>query len=675
MDAGLSIALGCLAELLRRRLAASRRLGRTEATAAVSGLAIEPGELDRLLAAIVGDGAAAAPARPATSAGPGLAHAVPGFIHAQEVFGLDDVERDALFVAVAPELDARFARVFAFVNDAVVGGRPTVGLIAALFGPGVPPTRVLRAFLPDSAIARFGLATLERGGALAAQAIAVPPELWPRLVGLDVAACDRPTALTDLVLDDDLRARADHAAAWWQPRPDGVLVVEGPAGSGREALARAIAAAAGLHTRTCAAPPWPSATELARDARWHRAAAVVVDPPATVAAAALAAPAPVAIVTAAVAGFGLAGVGRPALVVPVPAPTSARRRQLWQRALPAVTPDDAATLAGRFQLGPARIAEVVARARDASSGEPDLAGLARAAVTASRLRLDGLATPVATAPAPPLVVPTTTRRELELAEAWAASRRSVLGAAGVGCRLGLAPGLVCLFWGQPGTGKSLAARHLAAAAGVDLYRVDLAQVVSKYIGETEKQLALLMDECERGDLALLFDEADALFGKRTEIRDAHDRYANIETGYLLQRLETTTALIILTSNLRQNLDAAFARRLHVTAEFPPPRVDDRVTLWRNLLPDGWAAHVDLAYLAGHELRGGEIRNAVAAALLAMAPPTPDRAMPFLVWGVWRELHKTGRLVIAAEFGRWAGFIDLLARGAAVATAAEREVSR
>jgi len=211
---------------------------------------------------------------------------------------------------------------------------------------------------------------------------------------------------------------------------------------------------------------------------------------------------------------------------------------------------------------------------------------------------------------------------------------------------GTLPGVVALFTGAPGTGKSLAAEVVAADLGLALYKVDLSQTVNKYIGETEKTLGGLFDAAERLGVALVFDEADALFGKRSAVQDSHDRYANLETSYLLQRLERFSGLAMLTTNLGANLDEAFTRRLAVSVEFPLPGAADRLRLWERLL--GRAPRdpaLDLRVLAERvELAGGAIMGAAVAAgyLAAEADGVIDGAR--LGQAVRWELRKAGRLV-------------------------------
>jgi SpoVK/Ycf46/Vps4 family AAA+-type ATPase len=185
-------------------------------------------------------------------------------------------------------------------------------------------------------------------------------------------------------------------------------------------------------------------------------------------------------------------------------------------------------------------------------------------------------------------------------------------------------GVCTLFSGPPGTGKTLAAEVLAHELELNLYRIDLSAVVSKYIGETEKNLARLFDAAEESGAILFFDEADALFGKRTDIRDSHDRYADVEISYLLQRMEEHNGLAILATNMRAALDPAFLRRLHCVVDFPLPDAAQRCRLWQRAFPPGTDCRaLDFGRLATLDLSGGNIRNiALRASLEAAAAASP-----------------------------------------------------
>ena len=217
----------------------------------------------------------------------------------------------------------------------------------------------------------------------------------------------------------------------------------------------------------------------------------------------------------------------------------------------------------------------------------------------------------------------------------------------MGLRSSLDPwqGVYALFTGPSGTGKTLAAEVIANALEFDLLKIDLSAVVSKYIGETEKNLQRVFDSAERADCILFFDEADALFGKRSEIKDAHDRYANIEVNFLLQRLDEYEGVAILASNFAQNIDDAFSRRLQFTVEFPFPDERLRLAIWRNHFPKEApvAAELDLEYFAREfKISGGSIRKIVLNAAFLAADEGEPISASHLMRATRREYERMGK---------------------------------
>ena len=252
-----------------------------------------------------------------------------------------------------------------------------------------------------------------------------------------------------------------------------------------------------------------------------------------------------------------------------------------------------------------------------------------------------------------LILPADPLCQLQELCSQARHRHIVYGDWGFERRLSLGNGLNVMFNGPPGTGKTMAADVIANDLQVDLYKIDLSQIVSKYIGETEKNLDRVFHEALSSNAIIFFDEADALFGKRSEVKDAHDRYANIETGYLLQKMEEHDGLVILATNLRNNLDDAFLRRMHFVVEFPFPDQEQRAKLWQTLFPEEVprSGDVDFSYLARHfKVPGGNIRNiAVCAAFLAAAERA-EVGMRHLIHATRREYQKLGWPCTATDFG-------------------------
>jgi SpoVK/Ycf46/Vps4 family AAA+-type ATPase len=214
-------------------------------------------------------------------------------------------------------------------------------------------------------------------------------------------------------------------------------------------------------------------------------------------------------------------------------------------------------------------------------------------------------------------------------------------------------GLSGLFAGPSGTGKTLAAEVLANELELDLFRIDLSTVVSKYIGETEKNLRRVFDAAEEGGAILLFDEADALFGKRSEVKDSHDRYANVEISYLLQRMEAYRGLAILATNMKEALDPAFLRRLRFVVLFPFPDQAQRAEIWRRIFPAKTPTDsLDIDGLARLSISGGNIRNIALNAAFAAAGSEEPVRMPHLLGAVRLEYEKLEKPLTHTELGNW-----------------------
>jgi hypothetical protein len=349
-------------------------------------------------------------------------------------------------------------------------------------------------------------------------------------------------------------------------------------------------------------------------------------------------------------------LNRPFLRFDVDKPPPAEQKRLWKRALGAAAePLNGAldALSEQFRLSARTI---VATSTLAAADEDALTPghLWNACRSLTRPRLENLAQRIVPAAGwDDLVLPELqgqilrqlaeqVRQRLKVYETWGFSAKG---------RRGL--GISALFAGGSGTGKTLAAEVLARELELDLYRIDLSAVVSKYIGETEKNLGQVFDAAEEGGVLLLFDEADALFGKRGEVKDSHDRYANIEVGYLLQRMEAYQGLAILTTNLKASIDRAFQRRLRFILNFPFPDAAQREAIWKRVFPPQTPTR-DLAprLLAQLNVSGGNIRNiALNAAFLAAAAGTPVE-MAHVLEAARLEAEKIERPLAAAEIRGW-----------------------
>jgi hypothetical protein len=361
------------------------------------------------------------------------------------------------------------------------------------------------------------------------------------------------------------------------------------------------------------------------------------------------------------------------LAVTIPELSSEARRNLWiallseGAALEAAEIDEIAeALAVKFRLSPGQIAIAYRRCLHALAGQAADAEAWRVQLHAdaaqiSAPRLGALAKKIAPLYHwPQLVLPVKKKELVRDIVRHVQQRRRVMEEWHFNSLMSRGKGITVLFSGPPGTGKTMAAEVIANALQMDLYRIDLAGVVSKYIGETEKNLSRIFREAEYSDAILFFDEADALFGKRSEVKDAHDRYANIEINYLLQQIENFEGVVILATNLRQHLDEAFLRRMQVVVEFPMPAYEDRVRIWRQSFPEEAPRHadVDFDFLARQfELAGGHITNIVLwAALLASEEGSPI-CMRHCVRATRRELEKIGRRCMKEEFGTYSGLLE------------------
>ncbi len=579
------------------------------------------------------------------------------------LFQLSPFERDLVLLAAGAEMDAQLAALCA---QASAQQRPwaTFGLALAAL-----PDPHWSALSPDAPLRRWRLLEPDEGAGLAAARLKLDERVLHYLAGLN-RLDHRLQALLRAAPADAAPLAAAHQAGLeklvtqWPAQRQAILL-EGEDTAGQHDLAAALAARlnAGLYLLRGADLPTTAPERAAFAALWGREAALLgaclllacddAAPDQLTAALRLAERLPGLVLLAARAW---PATDLPAHRLRLDPPEAPERLALWQaalgsRPLPAAALD---ALASQYRLGARRIAEI---AQAACRQGLDAATLQRAAREhAGRdAALPGLAQRVeARAGWASLVLPAAQQQVLQRLVAHARHRLTVhhrWGFAEDGAR-GL--GLATLFWGDSGTGKTLAAEVVATELGLALVRVDLSAVVSKYIGETEKNLRRVFDAAEASGAVLLFDEADALFGKRSEVKDSHDRYANIEVSYLLQRMEAYGGLAILTSNHKAALDPAFQRRLRFVVHFPFPDQAQREGIWRAVFPAAapLGADVDFARLARPDIAGGSIRNiALAAAFLAAEDGTAI-GMAQLLQAARMEGAKRERPFSEAELRGW-----------------------
>jgi hypothetical protein len=579
--------------------------------------------------------------------------------------GLSTFDLDTLMLCVAQELDTTVRARCAAAQDDPLRPYPTFALALAI--SDAPAWDVMA---PDAPLRRWRLIEISQPGAqpLTVSALRADERIVNYVKGLNDLD-DRLSALVEPVAPVDpnalpesqravaARVAAELAAAGRAMRPVPPVRLVGGDRAGKLEVAGAIAARLGLRAYRLAAEYLPAqGAELEQLARlWHREClllplALVIE----TRGAAEASGAAVARFAGRTGGIVLVdeAPGRSvaldhALTVPVDKPTPAEQRDAWLARLGDA--DTAAALAAQFHLGLAELREIAAH----HAGGAPLDALWAECRRRTRPAIESLAQPIdAKATFDDIVLPPAEAALLRQIAAQVRVRARVYDEWGFRDRMNRGLGISVLFAGDSGTGKTMAAEVVANALDLDLFRIDLSAVVSKYIGETEKNLRQVFDAAEAGGAILFFDEADALFGKRSEVRDSHDRYANIEVNYLLQRMEGYRGLAILATNMKSALDAAFTRRLRFIVNFPFPGPAERKEMWRKALPARVPrGAIDYERLARLHLTGGNIHSvALNAAFLAAQAGMPVN-MGLLLEASRLELRKLDRPVNEADF-RW-----------------------
>jgi hypothetical protein len=712
-------------DLLELRLRRELLVVRAERGAAgrydeFAGMVISDEEIDQYLSAATDAAGASGPSAPAPTPGEAALAAriaaetrsleadlqaaiaagrVPRLELVRAAFDLSPADQGALLACLAPELDLRFERFFAYLQNDVAKRRPCVQLLGRLFPAEADrslPVRRLTA--TDDSLVGLRLVEPARAaeGGLAARELRVTDGLLAFLLESDrpdpeLRGCGRwraPRALPDGGrYFDRHRAVLERLLALGQA--DGRLpyaYLRAPAGCGKEDLVLALGEALSAAVFECGADEllavagdlgdWLGVME--RDLRLRGAFLWIRRGDALAAAgeagrervralgAFLRRRAGVNLIVTGERGaqdlWDVLGLTPLEMVLPPPGPSE--RLDAWRAAigddLGAARPQLAEALSSKFKFGPGAITAALRRLRWEAPADPTPEALDQALHRACRAE----SSPTLEAHAQKLharyrwddlVLPDDVReqlREIRNAVRW---RTRVHGEWGFESKFSLGRGLAVLFSGPSGTGKTMSAEVLAVDLELDLYKIDLSQVVSKYIGETEKNLSRIFTEAESANGILLFDEADALFGKRSEVKDSHDRYANIEINYLLQRLEEFEGIVILTTNMLKNLDPAFTRRIQYTVEFPVPDERHRERLWAQVFPPATprAGDLDLDFLAKRfKLSGANIKNVALNSAFLAASNGGVVDMTHVVTALRREYRKMGKLASRSEFGAY-----------------------
>jgi len=607
--------------------------------------------------------------------------------------GLTPLDAELLLVALAPELDLKYERIYVYLQDDVTRRRPTVDLALGLLCTGWEERVAGRARLSASApLLRHRLLRLaddpaQRDPPLLSRYLRPEPRVVEFLLGSDepdaallglCTAVEPAARLDDVLLPEPLKTAL---AAVVRGVPEGgtaLVYLQGPYGVGKRTTAEALCREAGVPLLTVdvarllaaddaaalvgaaaregllrgAALLWEGFDLLLADERRGLRDAVLRE----------------------AAGRGvtfLAGEeawepadappGQAFYPVRLERPAYGERVRLWGALLNGDGSGagiDLEGLANQFRFSGGQIrdaaatARSLARVRDPAEARVSMDDLRAACRLQSNQRLASLAQKVAPRYGwDDIVLPADRTQQLREVVRSMHYRARVYHEWGFGSKLALGKGLNVLFTGPPGTGKTMGAEVIAAELALDLYKIDLSSMVSKYIGETEKNLARIFAEAETSNAILFFDEADALFGRRSEVRDSHDRYANLEVAYLLQRMEAYEGVVILATNFRRNMDDAFVRRMHHTVDFPLPGERERLRIWAQVFPAATPLEPGLGLdrLARRlEVAGGSIRNIALAAAFLAADDGGVVRMPHLVCAARREFQKMGKVVSEGE---------------------------
>jgi SpoVK/Ycf46/Vps4 family AAA+-type ATPase len=626
----------------------------------------------------------------------------PALHRLQKLFNLSAFDIDVILMCLLPELDSRFGKYYAYLHDDMTKKTPTVGIILRLLCADLEERLMARqAFYPDSPLIKNNLiyindGTYQDGATPAAKSVRIDGRIADYLTGRNVIdyrlqsftqLCQPKVSLRELVLPKDLK---DSLMRFTRRNRElaPVYFFQGINGVGKRTVAEAVCHESGMSLleinvkRLLSAdiPVGQSIPLIFREGRLQNAAIflegsdLLVDSDSP------------EVFTGYESLLGelenyphtcfLSSDNNRQIMynlrnkllftIEFTLPNYSARKQLWQRhcqgEMPLADDVDIDALANKFRLTAGQIYDALYTARslaiwrDPESGLITNSDLLFACRQQSRQALNALSHQVGSRYNwDDIILPKDQKEQLMEICNQVKHSHTVYNDWGFGHKLSRGKGLNILFSGPSGTGKTMAAEIMGNELGIDLYKIDLSTIVSKYIGETEKNLERIFREGTTANAIIFFDEADSLFGKRSEVRDSHDRYANIEISYLLQKMEDYDGVIILATNLRKNIDEAFARRMHFTIEFPMPGEADRYRIWESIFPEKapLGQDLDLRFLARQfTITGGNIRNIVLASAFLAAQDGGLITMEKIIRATKREYQKTGKLCTENDFAHY-----------------------
>lgn len=622
----------------------------------------------------------------------------------EELFHLTPFEMGVLALCLAPELDLQYEKLYAYLQDDVTRKQPSVDLVLGLLSSTEDRFAAINCFSPAAPLIQNHLVHLtsprsDEPVPLLSRSIKVDDRILYFLLGSDEVddrirsfsyMANMRNRFEDLILSGDEKNRLSSLIKWYSStETPAIFFFHGPYGTGKKMASEVVCNELKLPLlmvdmkAVMGGESSETMDIILREALLQRSSVCLLGFD--------------AVLKAGDNGGGTAVIKliksldsfpnwifissetpwEPTLVIKkhrfvslaFPRPSFVLRKQMWKAFLNGrnnVSDDvDIANIASKFNFSAGQIKDALFSACNIAemknSGEPVLSmdALSRGCKAQSGNKLTKLAMKIEPRHTwGDIVLPEDVKEQLVEVGGYIKYKGKVYADWGFGRKLSSGRGLNALFSGPSGTGKTMAAGIIASAVELDLYRIDLSGVVSKYIGETEKNLKKIFEEADTSNAILFFDEADAIFGKRSEVKDSHDRYANIETSYLLQRMEEYDGIVILASNFKKNIDDAFLRRMHFVIEFPLPDEKLREKIWEGIFPEETplGGAVDFTFLARFKVTGGNIKNIALSAAFLAAGDSATVEMEHLIRATKREFQKMGKLCTPGDFGEYYGVV-------------------
>ncbi len=623
------------------------------------------------------------------------------------IFHLTPFEFDTILICLAPELDLKYERIYAYLHDDVTKKRPTVGLVLDLLFHSREEKLQDRAyFSPNAPLFRYGLLEfheeLQGGqGSILSKFLKINERMVNFVTGFNridprispfTGIVQPKIKWADIIFHEQLKERIGFVTKKYlsDKKEAGKRLVYhffGPYGSGKKSVAEAICqelvlplVIINLKKMLCEEIPFKKALQisfreavlqpaaiyldhfdhlLAEDDKSMNYQDMVVDTIEEYSWLTF---------LSTEREFHPQGAFKEHLFVNIEFPylSYEQRHNLWQLCLNgqdgSLTEIDISTIANKFRFTPGQIKDAVVKAKNIAlmggrnNGQITMDDLYQGSRVQSNQKLSSMAQKIT-----PhyqwqdIILPEDKLQQLKEICNCIKYRHLVYGEWGFDRKLSLGKGMNILFAGPSGTGKTMAAEIIAMELNIDLYKIDLSTVISKYIGETEKNLSKIFKEAETSNAILFFDEADALFGKRSEVHDSHDRYANIEIAYLLQKMEEYNGINILATNLSRHIDEAFLRRMHFSIEFPFPDEGYRYRIWESIFPEEAPKgdDIDFTFLSQNfKIAGGNIKNIILYAAFLAAEDGRLIRMNHIIQATKREFQKIGKLCVQSEFGKY-----------------------